>query len=327
MSRTNFDFSKIIGTPVKTSTQSQSHTLKKSSRFNPYSAPSDENIRRGITNVEGLIETFYTNVSISMRDEIKELDVKLRQLRNEVSDEQKTEIDNILLKLKNAENAENLDKIEGELIRIEQVSDSISLNHSHSVQTLKYKKALLLIIIINKLKELVIKPNIIDKLRSMRKTNKMNDKIYLGYLSDFFYKPQPYFRMLNIRGFYNFETRNKELNNSYIAYLALYSKFLFHYTTIINNEEIGALNKYLDDTNSFIETHLNAKINRHHYKVYYAPLERSGGKSKLKSQSKRIKELCKANQIKLSRIIDGKRVVYKMKELITKLKRKKIRIS
>ena len=47
MSRTNFDFSKIIGTPVKTSKQSQSHTLKKSSRFNPYSAPSDENIRRG----------------------------------------------------------------------------------------------------------------------------------------------------------------------------------------------------------------------------------------------------------------------------------------
>ncbi len=326
MSRTNFDFSKIIGTPVKTSTQSQSHTLKKSSRFNPYSAPSDENIRRGITNVEGLIETFYTNVSISMRDEIKELHVKLTQLYNEVSDEQKTEINNILFKLKNAE---NLDKIEGELIRIEQVSDSISLNHSHSVQTLKYKKALLLIIIIYKLKELVIKPKIIDKLRSMRKTNKMNDKIYLEYLSDFFYKdkPQPYFRMLNIRGFYNFETRNEELNNSYIAYLALYSKFLFHYTTIINNEEIGNLNKYLDDTNRFIETYLNAKINRYHYKVYYAPLERSGGKSKLKSQSKRIKELCKANQIKLSRIIDGKRVVYKMKELITKLKRKKIRIS
>lgn len=321
MSRTNFDFSKIIGTPVKTSTQSQSHTLKKSSRFNPYSAPSDENIRRGITNVEGLIKTFYTNVSISMRDEIKELRVKLTQLYNEVSGEQKTEINNILFKLKNAK---NLDEIEGELIRIEQVSDSISLNVSHSVQTLKYKNALLLIIIIYKLKELIIEPNIIDKLQSMRKTDKMTDKKYLEYLTGFFYKPQPYFRMLNIRDFYTFETRNEELNNSYIAYLALYSKFLFHYTTIINNIEIGDLNKYIDDTNRFIETHLKAKINRNHYKVYYAPLERSGGKSQ--SQSKRIKELCKANQIKLSRIIDGKRVAYKMKELITKLKRKKIMI-
>jgi len=36
--------------------------------------------------------------------------------------------------------------------------------------------------------------------------------------------------------------------------------------------------------------------------------------------------LCKANQIKLSRSIDGKRVVYKKSELITKLKRKKIKI-
>lgn len=321
MSRTNFDFSKIIGTPVKTSTQSQSRTLKKSSRFNPYSAPSDENIRRGITNVEGLIKTFYTNVSISMRDEIKELRVKLTQLYNEVSGERKTEINNILSKLKNAK---NLDEIEGELIRIEQVSDSISLNVSHSVQTLKYKNALLLIIIIYKLKELIIEPNIIGKLQSMRKTNKMTDKKYLEYLTGFFYIPQPYFRMLNIRDFYTFETRNEELNNSYIAYLALYSKFLFHYTTIINNEEIGKLNKYLDDTNCFIETHLKAKINRNHYKVYYAPNEHSGGKSQ--SQSKRIKELCKANQIKLSRIIDGKRVAYKMKELIIKLKRNKIMI-
>jgi hypothetical protein len=46
----------------------------------------------------------------------------------------------------------------------------------------------------------------------------------------------------------------------------------------------------------------------------------------VKAPLKAIKELCKANQIKLSRIIDGKRVAYKKSELITKLKRKKIRI-
>jgi len=39
---------------------------------------------------------------------------------------------------------------------------------------------------------------------------------------------------------------------------------------------------------------------------------------------KNIKELCKANQIKLSRVVNGMRVVYTKKELITKLKKKKI---
>jgi hypothetical protein len=39
---------------------------------------------------------------------------------------------------------------------------------------------------------------------------------------------------------------------------------------------------------------------------------------------KDIKELCKVNQIKLSKVVEGERVVYKKKELITKLKRKKL---
>jgi hypothetical protein len=48
-------------------------------------------------------------------------------------------------------------------------------------------------------------------------------------------------------------------------------------------------------------------------------------KASLKASLKAIKELCKANQIKLSRIIDGKRVVYKKSELITK--KRKISIA
>jgi hypothetical protein len=39
---------------------------------------------------------------------------------------------------------------------------------------------------------------------------------------------------------------------------------------------------------------------------------------------KNIKELCKANQIKLSRVVNNKRVAYAKKELLTKLKKKKI---
>ena len=39
---------------------------------------------------------------------------------------------------------------------------------------------------------------------------------------------------------------------------------------------------------------------------------------------KDVKELCKANQIKLSRVVNDKQVVYTKKELLTKLKRKKV---
>jgi TRAP-type C4-dicarboxylate transport system substrate-binding protein len=39
---------------------------------------------------------------------------------------------------------------------------------------------------------------------------------------------------------------------------------------------------------------------------------------------KDLKYMCKANQIKLSRVVNGMRIVYTKKELITKLKRKKI---
>jgi len=63
----------------------------------------------------------------------------------------------------------------------------------------------------------------------------------------------------------------------------------------------------------------------------HVPLEfqngyyRDGGYRRNKAMTmKDIKELCKANQIKLSKVVDGKRVVYKKKELITRLKRKKL---
>lgn len=58
------------------------------------------------------------------------------------------------------------------------------------------------------------------------------------------------------------------------------------------------------------------------------PLPSQGGrrnKSKYAEvKMKDIKELCKANNIKLSRVVNDKRVVYNKKELLTKLKRKKI---
>ena len=50
----------------------------------------------------------------------------------------------------------------------------------------------------------------------------------------------------------------------------------------------------------------------------------SGGYRNLNMNAKDVKELCKANQIKLSRVVNDKRVAYTKKELITKLKRRKL---
>ena len=56
--------------------------------------------------------------------------------------------------------------------------------------------------------------------------------------------------------------------------------------------------------------------------------EQSGGRRNYANNTdinmKDIKELCKANQIKLSRVVNDKSIVYTKKELITKLKRKKL---
>ena len=74
--------------------------------------------------------------------------------------------------------------------------------------------------------------------------------------------------------------------------------------------------KYLDD------------INKEKFGENYKTDEYTGGrrnKPKFADMTmKDIKELCKANQIKLSRVVKDKRVVYTKKELLTKLKRKKV---
>ena len=56
-----------------------------------------------------------------------------------------------------------------------------------------------------------------------------------------------------------------------------------------------------------------------------------GGNRRIKATPKHedmtmkdIKEICKANEIKLSKVVEGKYVAFKKKELITKLKRRKL---
>ena len=64
------------------------------------------------------------------------------------------------------------------------------------------------------------------------------------------------------------------------------------------------------------------------YNTIPKPIDLKGGRRNKPNYAdmtmKDIKELCKANQIKLSRVVNDKRVAYKKKELITKLKRKKV---
>jgi len=77
--------------------------------------------------------------------------------------------------------------------------------------------------------------------------------------------------------------------------------------------DIDNITKYMKDNKSYNE-YLLMKKNE---------LGQGGGRHR-EMNLKDIKEVCKANQIKLSRVVDGKRVAYKKKELMTKLKRKKL---
>lgn len=103
-------------------------------------------------------------------------------------------------------------------------------------------------------------------------------------------------------------------NNYYLEYLKNW--FMLHHIDNVSQTYYLDYLEQLELYSKFLVEHTNN----------YSEGGRSN-KSKSKTiNMKDIKELCKANKIKLSRIIDGKRVVYKMTELITKLKRMKIKI-
>lgn len=375
----SFDFSKITGTPIITSsapiiTQSLVMRRRRGSTFNrrtPYDQPSFENIKTGIQNLEKLIQTFYTNVYISINLEITKINEKIKELldNNELSKKQKNtasslrglviashnpdfremeevEISQINKKInkllkdkklseiqKNAINqitlslnalveaSHNPDFREDSFRTIKDIhkdikgrSDNIRDNDNHK---LKYKIVLVLMIIMYKLNELLIKPNI-DKLKVRRE--ELGDHKYLTYLKKCFFNERDYFRILNIRGFYKMMIGDETLPS--IDYLVSYSNFL--YGLVINKEDKQKLDIYL----YYEESTKLKNIPPFYYQRYFIHREHSGGRRGIKSNCvmKDIKELCKANKIKLSRIIDGKRVIYKKKELITKLKRKKIKI-
>jgi len=104
------------------------------------------------------------------------------------------------------------------------------------------------------------------------------------------------------------------------------------------DEEISKNNQILSELEG-LNSQLNMVTNKEGLKSYFKKIvdfennykrrEIAGGGRRNQSKHadvkmKDIKGLCKANNIKLSRVIDGKRVPYNKKELLTKLKRKKI---
>jgi len=121
-------------------------------------------------------------------------------------------------------------------------------------------------------------------------------------------------------GLLAFANRLKEINIRYkkikeLITTDVYNKLYGDFSTLIENQRSEIVNepllKKIEDKLSDIE-----KLNG----------ISGGGRyhNNTTMTMKDIRELCKDNQIKLSRVVNDIRVVYKKKELLTKLKRKKI---
>jgi hypothetical protein len=126
--------------------------------------------------------------------------------------------------------------------------------------------------------------------------------------------------------------------SSYFKSLPYDEKGLINPSSLSNDDiyfiEFSILMDYKELT--FLESFFDATIPGYILKFKESGLI-SGGRKKPTNSTKTkpngkhddmkmkdIKELCKANKIKLSRIVEGKYVVFKKKELITKLKRNKL---
>ena len=94
-------------------------------------------------------------------------------------------------------------------------------------------------------------------------------------------------------------------------------KLLISYPTLENFFKKSIIEETNLDTLKSTQSMLNNSITK-------IESNKKGGYRNLNMNAKDVKELCKANQIKLSRVVNDKRVAYTKKELITKLKRRKL---
>jgi hypothetical protein len=138
---------------------------------------------------------------------------------------------------------------------------------------------------------------------------------------------------------YNFLVNSKNLTETKIKELNIKERIFNNIFSKFDQDDLYAKSFHLElelksikrDFNNLYETHTNNENSyntAHHPRAAFGLISNRGGynnKSKHTDMSmKDIKELCKANQIKLSKTVNDARVVYTKKELITKLKRKKL---
>ena len=127
------------------------------------------------------------------------------------------------------------------------------------------------------------------------------------------------------------ETKIQELNTKKGIFNDIFSNFgqddiyakLFHLELELKSIKRDFNELYVAHTNN-----ANSYNEAYQSRAAFGSVSNRGGylnKSKhIDMSMKDIKELCKANQIKLSKTVNDARVVYTKKELITKLKRKKL---
>ena len=138
--------------------------------------------------------------------------------------------------------------------------------------------------------------------------------------------------------FYKTYYDSVDINTKYFEFANFLTRWLEIYKS---NEDSKKIKKLQNDTLILISNHKNKNniiIDTNYYNKLYDPyydpslpilskMSKITGGRHNKSNSldmKYIKDLCKANQIKLSTTKNDERIIYTKKELITKLKRKKI---
>jgi hypothetical protein len=146
-----------------------------------------------------------------------------------------------------------------------------------------------------------------------------------------------YKNFVNIMNFYmtilKAEDDNEKIYNEYVS-------FLTNWLNDESKQNVGFINDLYDNTLKYIKKNYQKTYENLYKPNYYQKLYDSEFTPKSKSSTLKggyrnksnyldmklnyVKDLCKANQIKLSTTKNDMRVIYTKKELITKLKRKKI---
>jgi hypothetical protein len=176
---------------------------------------------------------------------------------------------------------------------------------------------------ITELKDLLQKIHLLSETQN-EENNASKENINLNVTDDFRIRNNRYQHLLSI--YNNLSNFLVYINDIYVQYNIQYNEMirmapLYDDDILILQREYHTLIRNFYNSRDVV-----SQINMANQEIQFG-IGVGGRRNKLNHTDmnmKDIKELCKANQIKLSKTVNEKRVVYKKKELITKLKRKKI---